>query len=171
MSTRLRLSRDYPFGVRAFAGALADPEFHRVKLDVDGTGRIELVDFSHDADAGTVRVVLRQPVPPGQMPAAVERLLTGTFVVERTERWQLGPDHCTGRTDVAVPLTPISADGTMDVAAAAGGSRLAVELGVTAAVPLLGAGIERAVLRGIRALTGSEHDRISGWLERVEGAG
>lgn len=169
MSTRLRLSRDYPYGVRAFAGALADPEFHRVKLDVDGSGRIELVDFSHDADAGTVRVILRQPVPPGQMPAAVERLLSGTLVVERTERWRLDHDRCTGRTEVAVPLTPISAEGRMNVATVAGGSRLAVELGVTAAVPLLGAGIERAVVRGIRGLTGAEHDRICGWLERVEG--
>ena len=35
MSTRLALTRAYPYGVPAFAAALADPEFHRVKLALE----------------------------------------------------------------------------------------------------------------------------------------
>ncbi|GLZ44938.1 hypothetical protein Acsp06_11230 [Actinomycetospora sp. NBRC 106375] len=175
MSTRLALSRDYPHGVPAFAAALADPEFHRVKLDVDGSGRIEVAAFARDDDPGgrqRIRVVLRQPVPPGQVPAVVERLLAGVLVIERTEEWRLGPDRCDGRAQVAVPGTPISAAGTMSVTAGAPDhSRLSVDLAITAAVPLLGGGIERAVVTGIRGLTGTEHDRISRWLAGAERAG
>ncbi|WP_165825981.1 DUF2505 domain-containing protein [Actinomycetospora cinnamomea] len=168
MSTRLALSREYPHGVPAFAAALADPEFHRVKLDVDGTGRIEVVAFEEREGTGEddrrVRVVLRQPVPPGQVPAVVERLLSGVLVIERTEEWRLTPQRCDGRARVAVPGTPINAGGTMAVAPTGDGSRLAVDLEITAAIPLLGGGIERAVVTGIRGLTGGEHDRISRWL-------
>jgi hypothetical protein len=170
VSTRLALSRDYPHGVPAFATALADPEFHRVKLDVDGSGRIDVLAFDRRDDR--VRVVLRQPVPPGQVPAVVERLLSGVLVIERTEEWRLTPRRCDGRAHVAVPGTPISADGTMSVAPAGDGhSRLAVDLAITAAIPLLGGGIERSVVTGIRGLTGSEHERISRWLEHAERAG
>lgn len=177
MSTRLALSRAYPYGVPAFAAALADPEFHRVKLDVTGSGRIDVVGFERtgppDGRAGPerVRVVLRQPVPPGQVPAVVERLLSGVLVIERTEEWTLAPGRCDGQAWVAVPGTPISADGTMRVVGEDAGSRLSVDLAITAAVPLLGGGIERAVVTGIRGLTGHEHDRISRWLESAERAG
>lgn len=175
MSTRLALSRAYPYGVPAFAAALADPEFHRVKLDVDGSGRIDVVAFDRrgptDGTAERVRVVLRQPVPPGQVPAVVERLLSGVLVIERTEEWTLTPTRCDGRARVAVPGTPISAEGTMRVVGEDAGSRLSVDLDITAAVPLLGGGIERAVVTGIRGLTGHEHDRISRWLDGAERAG
>jgi hypothetical protein len=174
VSTRLALSRAYPYGVPAFAAALADPEFHRVKLDVDGSQRIEVVAFdrSDGADGGQrVRVVLRQPVPPGQVPSVVERLLSGVLVIERTEEWTLGPRRCDGRAAVGVPGTPISAAGAMSVVGEDAGSRLSVDLDITAAIPFLGGGIERAVVTGIRGLTGREHDRISRWLDGAERAG
>jgi hypothetical protein len=178
VSTRLALSRDYPHGVPAFAAALAEPDFHRVKLDVDGSGRIEVVAFERrdgaDDREGTryVRVVLRQPVPPGQVPAVIERLLSGVLVIERTEEWTLTPRRCDGRARVVVPGTPIGAAGTMSVAPQApDGSRLSIDLDITASVPFLGGGIERAVVAGIRGLTGTEHDRISRWLVRAEQAG
>ncbi|MDD7937980.1 DUF2505 domain-containing protein [Actinomycetospora lutea] len=174
MSTRLALSRAYPYGVPAFAAALADPEFHRVKLDVDGSGRIDVVAFERTGPPDgpeRVRVVLRQPVPPGQVPVVVERLLSGVLVIERTEEWTLAPGRCEGRARVVVPATPIGAEGTMRVVGEDAGSRLSVDLDITAAVPLLGGGIERAVVTGIRGLTGHEHDRISRWLDRAERAG
>jgi hypothetical protein len=174
VSTRLALSRAYPYGVPAFAAALADPEFHRVKLDVDGSGRIDVIGFERTGPPDgpeRVRVVLRQPVPPGQVPSVVERLLSGVLVIERTEEWTLTPGRCDGRARVAVPNTPISAEGTMRVVGEDAGSRLSVDLDITAAVPLLGGGIERAVVTGIRGLTGHEHDRISRWLDGAERAG
>lgn len=180
MSTRLALSRDYPHGVPAFAAALAEPDFHRVKLDTDGSGRIEVVAFERRDEPGAgadeagtryVRVVLRQPVPPGQVPAVIERLLSGVLVIERTEEWTLTPRRCDGRARVVVPGTPIGAAGTMNVAPQApDGSRLSIDLDITASIPFLGGGIERAVVAGIRGLTGTEHDRISRWLVRAEQA-
>lgn len=175
VSTRVQLSREYPYGVPAFAAALADPEFHRVKLDVDGSGGIEVLDFRHDRSEddtpAAVTVSLRQPVPPGHVPAAVEQLLRGRLVIERTEHWTLSPTGCRGRTEVSVPMTPISADGAMAVRPTEGGARLTVDLRVNATVPLLGGGIERAVVTGIRKLTGKEHERISTWLSRPAQSG
>lgn len=169
MSTRVQLAREYPYEVAAFAAALADPEFHRVKLDVDGSGRIEVLEFSREPardGAEHVTVVLRQPVPPGRVPGTVERLLDGVLVIERTEHWRLGARACRGRARVDVPRTPIGAAGTMTVApAGTAGSRLAVDLDVTVSLPLIGGGIERAVVAGIRGLTGTEHQRISAWLD------
>ena len=99
-------------------------------------------------------------------------MLSGILVIERTEEWTLTPRRCDGRTRVAVPGTPISAVGTMAVVPqGADGTRLSIDLDITAAVPLLGGGIERAVVAGIRGLTGGEHDRISRWLVRAEQAG
>lgn len=171
MSTRVQLSREYPHAVSSFAAALTDPAFHRTKLDVDGSGQIEVVEFSrdHGADGSErVGVVLLQPVPPGRMPAVVERLLSGVLVIRRTERWRLAADRCDGRTEVVVPRTPIGAVGRMSVEPSGTGSRLSVDISVTASVPLVGAGIEWAVLTGIRGLTGKEHERISTWLDAVE---
>jgi hypothetical protein len=174
VSTRVQLAREYPYDVSAFVGALGDPEFHRVKLDLDGSGRIEVLDFSRvpaDAtDDGTehVSVALRQPVPPGRVPAVVERLLDGVLVIDRTERWRLAAQGCRGEAEVDVPRTPISAAGTMTVDPAGGSaSRLAVGLDVTVSIPFVGGGIERAVVTGIRGLTGTEHQRISAWLDRA----
>lgn len=166
MSTRVRLSREYPHGVPAFAAALADPEFHRVKLDLDGSAAIEVVDVVRETteDGVEVRLTLRQPVPATVVPAALEQLVRGRLVLERHEHWTLAEDRCSGRTEVAVPHTPIGAQGWMEVTPSGAGSTLAVDLEVTASVPLLGGGIERAVLAGIRRLTGSEHERISAWL-------
>ena len=56
----------------------------------------------------------------------------------------------------------------MTVEPAGDGARLEVDLGVTVTVPLLGVGIERAVVTGIRRLTGTEHERISAWLAHAE---
>lgn len=166
VSTRVQLSRDYPYGVPAFATALADPEFHRIKLDVDGSGGIDVADFHHrrHADGAEVTVTLRQPVPTSFVPGALEQFLRGRLVLERTERWTLTKQRCDGSTEVAVPGTPISADGVMTVAPAGSGASLGVDLGVAVGVPLLGGGIERAVVTGIRRLTGTEHERISAWL-------
>lgn len=168
MSTRVQLSRDYPYGVPAFATALADPEFHRIKLDVDGSGGIEVADFHREphaeGDGADVTVTLRQPVPTSFVPTVLEQFLRERLVLERTEHWALTPQRCDGRTEVAVPGTPISADGVMTVAPAGSGASLGVDLGVTVGVPLFGVGIERAVVTGIRRLTGTEHERISAWL-------
>jgi len=46
------------------------------------------------------------------------------------------------------------------------GAELEVDLGVAVGVPFLGAHIERAVVSGIRSLTGTEHERISAYLAR-----
>ncbi len=166
MTTRLRASRDYAHDVADFAVALADPEFHRARLDAGGGGEVERHRLTGTTRDGTVEVVVRQPVPTGQIPPAIGRLLTGGLVLRRTEWWELGPKRCDGRVHVAVPLAPVRAEGTMSVAANDGsGCRLEVDVGVTVSVPLAGAFIEGAVADGVRQLTRVEHDNITRWLD------
>jgi hypothetical protein len=166
VTTRLRASRDYSHDVADFAVALADPEFHRARLDAGGGGEVERHRVTGTSTDGTVEVVVRQPVPTGQVPPALGRLLTGGLVLRRTERWRLGPRRCDGRVGVAVPLAPVRAEGTMSVAAADGsGCRLEVDVAVTVTIPLAGALIEGAVADGVRQLTSVEHDNITRWLD------
>jgi len=101
VTTRLRASRDYSHDVTDFAVALADPEFHRARLDAGGGGEVERHRVTGTPDDGTVEVVVRQPVPAGQVPPALGRLLTGGLVLRRTERWRLDARRCEGRVEVA----------------------------------------------------------------------
>ncbi len=166
MTTRLRASRDYPHDVAAFAVALADPEFHRARLDAGGGGAVERHRATGTPADGTVEVVVRQPVPTGQVPPAIGRLLTGGLVLRRTERWRLRPERCDGQVEVAVPLAPVRAAGTMSVAATGvTGCRLEVDVAVTVTIPLAGALIEGSVVDGVRQLTRVEHDNITRWLD------
>ena len=166
MTTRLRASRDYSHDVTDFAVALADPEFHRARLDAGGGGEVERHRVTGTPSDGTVEVVVRQPVPTGQVPPALGRLLTGGLVLRRTERWRLDARRCEGRVEVVVPLAPVRAQGTMSVAAAVGpGCRLEVDVAVTVTIPLAGALIEGAVADGVRQLTTVEHDNITRWLD------
>jgi hypothetical protein len=170
VTTRLHAGRDYPHGVSEFAAALRDPDFHRARLDTGGGGEVERHRATGTATAGTVEVVVRQPVPTGQVPPAIARLLTGGLVLRRTERWQLRPGRCEGRVDVAVPRVPVRADGTMSVTGADGsGAHLSVDVAVTVTLPLAGALLEKAVADGVRSLTRVEHDNITRWLDAHAG--
>jgi hypothetical protein len=170
VTTRLRASRDYPHAVADFAVALADPDFHRARLDAGAGGDVERHEVSGPPRDRTVEVVVRQPVPTGQVPPAIGRLLTGGLVLRRTERWRLTPTRCDGEVEVAVPLAPVRAKGTMSVVGtSAEGCTLAVDVGVTVAIPLAGGLIEGAVVDGVRQLTRTEHDNITRWLDSHEG--
>jgi hypothetical protein len=170
VTTRLRASRDYPHPVADFAVALADPDFHRARLDAGGGGEVERHEVSGPPQHRTVEVVVRQPVPTGQVPPAIGRLLTGGLVLRRTERWRLTPTRCDGEVEVAVPRAPVRAEGTMSVSATSGTRcTLAVDVAVTVTIPLAGGLIEGAVADGVRQLTRTEHDNITRWLETHEG--
>ena len=164
MTSRLRVSRDYPHPVGAFAAALADPDFHRARLGRPGAqDRGEVV--SHRVEGDRVDVTVRQPVPAGAVPAPVTAFLADALVFTRTERWRLGAERLEGAVEVVVPGAPVRAGGSMSVAPAdGGGCRLAVDVDVTVRVPLAGALVEPGVVSGIRALTGEEHECISEWL-------
>ncbi len=168
MTTRLRLSRDYPQAVAVFAAALADPAFHRARLVArSGSGGGEVV--SHHATDDAVTVTVRQPVPADAVPGPIARLLGGSLMITRSERWTLGATRLSGAVDVVVPRAPVVADGSMTVTevpseAPGGGCRLAIDVGVHVTVPLAGALIEPSVVEGIRELTAAEHDNISAYL-------
>ena len=167
MSSRLRAGRDYPYDVPVLARALADPAFHRARLDPRAGG--EVVDLR--ATPGRVVVTVRQPVPSGVVPPAIGRLLTGGLVLVRTEHWRLDDRRLEGDVEVEVPRAPVGADGSMSVTARDGGCRLELDVAVRVHVPFAGALVEPAVVEGIRTLTRGEHDRISAWLAAAEPGG
>lgn len=161
MTKRLHASRGYPHDVADFADALADPDFHRARLDAGGGGTVE----RHEVSGSRVDVVVRQPVPAGQIPPALARLLTGGLELRRTERWQVSDERCAGTVEVAVPLAPVRAEGTMAVESRPVGCRLDVDVDVTVTIPFAGALLESAVVDGVRQLTSVEHDNITRWLD------
>ncbi|WP_285587516.1 DUF2505 domain-containing protein [Actinomycetospora sp. NBRC 106378] len=164
MTTRLQAGREYPHPVAAFARALADPDFHRARLDAGGGGEVE----RHEMHGSRLEVVVRQPVPTGQVPPAIGRLLTGGLVLRRTERWRLSDDRCEGTVEVSVPRAPVRAEGTMSVDGVGGDGTacvLDVDVAITVTIPFAGALVEGAVADGVRQLTSVEHDNITRWLD------
>lgn len=161
MTKRLHASRGYPHDVADFADALADPDFHRARLDAGGGGTVE----RHEVSGSRILVVVRQPVPAGQIPPALARLLTGGLELRRTERWRVSDERCAGTVEVAVPLAPVRAEGTMAVEPRPVGCRLDVDVDVTVTIPFAGALLESAVVDGVRQLTSVEHDNITRWLD------
>lgn len=167
MTTRLQAGREYPHPVAAFARALADPDFHRARLDAGGGGEVE----RHEVHGARLEVVVRQPVPTGQVPPAIGRLLTGGLVLRRTERWHLSDDRCAGTVEVSVPRAPVRAEGTMSVVSAGQDACLLdVDVAVTVTIRFAGALVEGAVADGVRQLTRVEHDNITRWLDGRDGA-
>jgi len=161
VTKRLHASRGYPHDVADFADALADPDFHRARLDAGGGGDVE----RHEVSGSRILVVVRQPVPAGQIPPAIARLLTGGLELRRTERWHVSDERCAGTVEVAVPLAPVRAEGTMSVEPRSSGCRLDVDVDVTVTIPFAGALLESAVVDGVRQLTSVEHDNITRWLD------
>ena len=162
MTTRLQAGREYPHPVAAFARALADPDFHRARLDAGGGGEVE----RHEMNGARLEVVVRQPVPTGQIPPAIGRLLTGGLVLRRTERWTLSDERCHGTVEVSVPLAPVRAEGRMSVdPVGAAACLLDVDVAVTVTIPFAGALVEGTVVDGVRQLTRVEHDNITRWLD------
>lgn len=165
MATSLQLSKSYRHGPERLAAMLADEEFHRRKVKAIGGPDSRVLAFDTDPTSGRTTVTTRQSFGPQTVPSVVRRFLRGDLVIERTERWSLGPAQCRGEATVRVPGAPADGTASMTVRGSDGGSRLTVEITVRVAVPIVGGVIEGIAADKIRSSTEDEHRFIGEWLD------
>lgn len=138
---------------------MVDPDYLQARLETLGGPGARLEE--HTADVHGARYRLRHGLDPEDLPPAVQKVLTGELVIERSESWtRTGEGHYDGQVTVRIPGTPASAAGWMRLAdlngSEAGTSEFVVHADVTVKVPLIGGKIETTVAESVTRLLASE---------------
>ncbi|MEU7816768.1 DUF2505 domain-containing protein [Pseudonocardia sp. NPDC049154] len=154
MPTPLRLDRTFALPPRAAVARLLDRDLYADRLAAVGGPGAELLSFERDGDR--LRVVLRQGVPAGALPASVRRFLAGALVLEREEHWRIADERADGEFTLTAAGAPAGAAGTLTIGADPAGSALHIDGEVEVRVPLLGAAIESVVAERALALMTEE---------------
>lgn len=154
MPTPLRLDRTFALAPGEAVARLLDRDLYADRLAAVGGPGAELRAFEREGDR--LRILLRQGVPAGSLPASVRRFLAGALVLEREERWQVAPERADGGFTLTAAGAPARAEGDLRVEADPAGSVLRIDGEVEVHVPLLGAAIEAVVADRALALMGEE---------------
>ena len=144
--------------------ALTDEEYLRERLAEIGGKDAELL--SHDADADTVRAVMRQGIGAEDLPGLVQRFVPQGVVIERTETWTSATDGgYQGTVEASVRGMPASVAGTMTLTNAADGSEMVTTGEVKVEMRLVGGKIESVIAEQIGQLLSEEAEFTNRWLE------
>jgi hypothetical protein len=168
MPHRIDYSHTSPHPADAVAAAMVDEEFLRARLAQLGGPGAALLDHHLD-DGGGGRYRLRQGVDRAMLPSFVSSLVSGDLVIERSETLRReAAGRYGGAVDVRIPGAPVTANGSMQVADAGGGSRLQIRADVSVPVPFLGGRIERSIGEAVEMLLAAETRFTSEWLAREQ---
>lgn len=141
---------------RVFA-TMVDADVLRARLAELGGRNAALLE--HEANADGARFRLRHGLNTEDLPQAIRGFVPENFVIDRLETWtRTGEGRYEGSAQVAVPGTPASATGRMNLADNGRGSDLDVRTDITVKVPLLGGKIEASVGEQITDLLALETD-------------
>lgn len=145
------------------AAVMLDEEYLRARLVQLGGPGAALLEHHTDAAGGRYRI--RQGVDAALLPAVVSTLVAGNLVIERTESLRhLGAGQWGGDVRVAIPGTPASAAGSLDLRDAGAGSELIISADVRVDVPFLGGRIEGFVAEQVQLLLAAETAFTMRWL-------
>lgn len=145
------------------AAVMLDEEYLRARLAQMGGPGAALLE--HHADAAGGRYRIRQGVDAALLPPVVSTLVSGNLVIERTESLRrLGAGQWGGDVRVAIPGTPASAAGSLDLRDAGTGSELIITADVRVDVPFLGGRIEGFVAEQVQLLLAAETAFTMRWL-------
>ena len=134
----------YPAGPEAVAALLADASFLE---DLCAASEAEAWDVSvSGTPAAAFSVTTTRTLPTTALPDGVRRFLGATLQVRQVDAWAApGPrGERTGTTTLEIVGVPVTATAELSLAAEAGGTRQLVSGELRAAVPLVGARVERA---------------------------
>jgi hypothetical protein len=145
------------------AAVMLDEEYLRARLVQLGGPGAALLEHQADATGGRYRI--RQGVDAALLPAVVSTLVSGNLVIERTESLRrLGGGQWGGDVRVAIPGTPASAAGSLDLRDAGTGSELIISADVRVDVPFFGGRIEGFVAEQVQLLLAAETAFTMRWL-------
>jgi hypothetical protein len=149
----------------AVAAMLADPEYVHEKVRASGAldQQVDVVPGEH----GAFTVTTRRSLPTDQIPANVRGFVGSRLDVRQVEAWEGPAPDGSRRGTVVVEITgaPVRLTGTVSLRPVAGGTTLAYEGDVKAAIPLFASTVEQAAGGAIRSALASESAVAARWLE------
>jgi len=168
MPHRIDYSHSSPHAADDVAAVMLDEEFLRARLaELGGPGAALLEHHLDDGGGGRYR--LRQGVDRAMLPSFVSSLVSGNLVIERSETLRReAAGRYGGAVDVRIPGAPVTADGSLQLTDAAGGSRLQIRADVSVPVPFLGGKIEKSIGEAVEMLLAAETRFLLEWLAREQ---
>jgi len=134
----------YPAGPEAVAALLADRSFVE---DLCAAGEAEAWDVTvTGSPEGAFTVTTTRTLPTTALPDGVRRFLGATLQVRQVDAWgaPAARGERTGTTALEIVGVPVTATADLSLVAEATGTRQVVTGELRAAVPLVGARVERA---------------------------
>jgi hypothetical protein len=166
MPRPIRYRCAYPVAADELYATLVSRKYLEAKLAEIGGQNAALVDLAADADAAKCQ--LRQGVSQRHLPGAVQKILRGDLIIERSETWRkTAPDRYEGTISARVKDAPGSIGGALLIERDGGaGSAFQISGDVKIDVPFVGGKIESAVADQILRLMEREAAFTQDWLAR-----
>ncbi|HEY2205354.1 MAG TPA: DUF2505 domain-containing protein [Pseudonocardia sp.] len=164
MPRPIRYRASYPIPADELYTTLVSREFLQAKLDAVGGGNAALLDLASDADSA--KYTLRQGVSREYLPGAVQKVLRGDLVIERSESLRKVADgRYEGSITARVKDAPGTISGSLLISAPDGVQGVfEVDGQVKVDIPLVGGKIESAVADQVLRLMGREADFAQRYL-------
>jgi len=161
---RLSAEIHYDADPAAVVAMLTDRAFQERKCAA--TGALESEVEIEPSPNGAVAIHTVRNLPTDHVPDYAKIFVGGSLVVVQVDRW--GPPRADGARDgtivVEVKGIPVRFHGTMTLRPERGGAAEALDGDIKAAVPVVGARIERALEPAIRAAIRVEQREGIAWL-------
>lgn len=154
MPTPLTVTQNYDAPAIEVFALFNDPDFIAGRLEDSGAPDAKVMTV--DSTAEGVKIVTRQSIPASVLPSMVASMISGDPATERTEDWKVDGDGYVADFSVVVKGAPATIKGTMTLANAGAGSRLAVKGEAAVPIPLFGGKIEAVIAQQIGLLLASE---------------
>lgn len=149
MPTDVNETRDLTMPVPAVFATLQDRSHWERRAALAPEARLTIEHLGLERDVLEVRLV--GDVPVSWLPSAVRRRLPGVPTIRRIERWRLvAGDHLAGELAFDIDGVSATVGGSGHVAAAALGSRIAIDLRIAVHVPFVGSLVEQAIASQVR---------------------
>jgi hypothetical protein len=140
------------------------------RLGGKGAALLKLV-VAEGSSVEQAEYTLRQGVGREDLPIAIQKVLPGDLVIERTETWRrTGPGSYHGTVAARVPGATGKITGTLrlvdlaDVGAGRPGSELAMDGSAEVQIPLIGGKIEAMIAEQVQRLIDRENRFTLDWL-------
>jgi hypothetical protein len=154
--------------------ALSDRAYLEARqAELGGKGAALLKFDTGGSPPDQAEYTVRQGVGREDLPAAIQKVLSGDLVIERTENWRKTADgRYEGTIDANVVGAPGRITGTMrlfdldDIGGGRAGSEFALDGEAQVKIPLVGGKVEAVIAEQVQKLVGKETQFALDWLAR-----
>lgn len=168
MAPRVRASATFPTAPEAVATDVLDEPFHSARATAIGGAATALESFDR-APGGELHIAMRQVLRRSALPAIARPFAISDLTLRRREQWTTGGSGLPScRFTVAVAGAPLSAKGTVTLAAASSSGTaatdLVLEVSARITIPFVGRALQGIVVDVMQALVDEELQFAMDWF-------